>query len=513
TLQAVHETLEHIVGKIAELESGNGFDDDEADADEAEAEDIARDYAEEPAAETTDNLAQDETSSFDAEPESAVDDSETDETATDTGADGFVFPESPADEETDSGSDDAPQEQVHEPESAYAPAEPAEPPVREDYIAAARRAAQMAATRSQNPVTSGFNKFSQRFSGSSEKKDEPEAGSAPRRGFVASLFGGLRGRKAKSGHDAKPGDDANSGSKASKRKRLIFAGLVLLAAASAYGAQRQDISVPAFDLLGGGFIDPKAEEVGSAPAADTARRPHDALATASIAPLGRADSERSAAVDVTLPAEIGPHSLRLAALGGDAIAQYVVAGRYLEGEAVTRDEDKAAQWYERAARQGLAAAQYRLGSMYEHGRGMPLDPREAVAWYEQAAEGGNINAMHNLAVLHTGARSVRRNYDVAANWFQKAAERGLRDSQFNLAVLHEQGLGVPRSPEDAVFWYSLAAVQGDDEARAKAKELEASLTPETAKQVHARLLEWQALPADRNANVVPVADPSWQGMS
>jgi localization factor PodJL len=512
TLQAVHETLEHIVGKLAELESDDGPD-DESDAGEMRAEDLARDFAEEhadepveePAEDLTEDLAQDETSSFDAEPESAADDSVTDGSAatTETSAEGFVFPEAPADEATDARSDDEPQAQAHEPASA----EPAEPPMREDYIAAARRAAQMAATRSQNPVTSGFNKFSQRFSGSGAKEDKTDNGSAPKRGFVSSLFAGLRGRKAQTDDDAKPEG------KASKRKRLIFAGLVLLAAASAYGAQRHVDSIPGFDLLGGAAIGPEKGDINSAPRADTAMRPHDALTTASIAPLGRSDAERRMAISRTLPAEIGPRSLRHAAIGGDAIAQFVVAGRYLEGRAVPRDEDKAAQWYERAAKQGLAAAQYRLGSMYEHGRGTPLDPNEAVAWYEQAAENGNINAMHNLAVLHTGSRSGRRNYELAAKWFHKAAERGLRDSQFNLAVLHEQGLGVPRSPEDAVFWYSLAAVQGDNEARAKATALEASLAPETAKQVHARLLGWQALPADRNANVVPVADPSWQGMS
>jgi localization factor PodJL len=190
----------------------------------------------------------------------------------------------------------------------------------------------------------------------------------------------------------------------------------------------------------------------------------------------------------------------------------VVAGRYLDGKAVARNEAQAAQWYERAAEQGLAAAQYRLGSMYEHGRGKPVDREQAVALYEQAAAAGNINAMHNLAVLRIDASS-RRDYAQAASWFRKAAERGLKDSQFNLAVLHERGLGLPRNPEDAVFWYSLAAVQGDEEAAAKAKALEADLAPDAARQVRVRLMDWRALPADQKANVVPVDDPSWQELS
>ena len=173
----------------------------------------------------------------------------------------------------------------------------------------------------------------------------------------------------------------------------------------------------------------------------------------------------------------------------------MVAGRYLEGKAVTRDEQQAARWYRRAAEQGLAAAQYRLGSMYEHGWGMPADRRQARSLYEQAAARGNVNAMHNLAVLHTDASTGPRNYELAAKWFRMAAERGLKDSQYNLAVLNEQGLGLSKNPQEAVFWYSLAAVQGDREAAAKAKALEAALAPDAARQVRTRLMDWRALPA------------------
>jgi localization factor PodJL len=505
TLQAVHETLEHIVGKLAELEA-----DDEPDG-EAANEARSEEFAKEPAEEETSSLA--------AEPGSAEAPAEVeaaDAKAMDTGAEGFVFPGEPTTEDSEPESRDGPQMQAPDgPASdADAPAQPVEPPVREDYIAAARRAAQMAATRNQNPVTSGFNKFSQRMSGAGRRPDGSGDGRVQKPGFVSSLLAGLRGRKTKPGNDGKPD------SKKTKRKRLIFAGLVLLAAVSAYGAQRDLDSITGFDVLGGALPGSSGDLAGSAtPIAPQAGEgmpaasPYDGLATASIAPPGRAAVEDSATVSDMLPAEIGPESLRQAAVRGDAIAQFVVAGRYLDGKAVARDEEQAAQWYARAASQGLAAAQYRLGSMYEHGRGRPLDRAEAKAWYEQAAASGNINAMHNLAVLHTDAGSGSRDYRMAASWFRKAAERGLKDSQFNLAVLNEQGLGMPRSPENAVFWYSLAAVQGDREAAAKAKALEASLAPETAKQVHARLLAWRALPADRKANVVPVAESSWQETS
>jgi localization factor PodJL len=284
---------------------------------------------------------------------------------------------------------------------------------------------------------------------------------------------------------------------------------VLLAAVAAYGAQRQVASLPGISLLGNFLVPEMISEAETRAGVD----PHHALATGSIAPLTSGEADTGAGVSEALPAKIGPESLLKAAIAGDPTAQFVVAGRYLDGRAVARDERLAAQWYDRAAKQGLAAAQYRLGSMYEHGRGVANDREQAKSWYERAAGQGNINAMHNLAVLHADAGRGERNYQMAAKWFHKAAERGLKDSQFNLAVLSEQGLGVARSPQEAVFWYSLAAAQGDSEAAAKAKAIEATLAEDLAKQVHARLLAWRAVSADRNANVVPVGDPAWLEMS
>jgi localization factor PodJL len=521
TLRAVHETLEQIVGKIAELEAQ-----DEADAADDSTLETALERREEqaPAIDVGHRSFQTEE---EVEPEARFEAPET-ETETEIGsspdeqesraslAEGFVFPEEmpseePAPEETRAQPADESQvasfealeaeaQAEAEPET-LAPVEPSNPPVHEDYIAAARRAAQMAAARSSNPVANGFNKFSRRMSAGSATESE----GAKKRGFVSSLLAGLRGRKAK------PGDEDQPDSNKAKRKRLLFAGLILLVAASAYGVQRH-AGTPGFDVLGGS-IPGRGDLAASEPGFPTAIHPAEGFTTASFSAPHWSDARLVSTGGALIPAEIGPQSLRQAAAAGDAIAQFVVAGRYLEGKLVARSEEQAAQWYAMAARQGLAAAQYSLGSMYEHGRGVPLDRGEAMAWYARAAEHGNVNAMHNLAVLLTESGNGARNYELAAKWFEKAAERGLPDSQFNLAVLNERGLGMAKNAEAAVFWYSLAAVRGDREAGAKAKALEASLAPEAAKQVRAKLLAWRPLQPDRKANVVPLADTSWMETS
>jgi localization factor PodJL len=518
TLQAVHETLEQIVAKLAELEAEDEPDDgDGRTADSGIGRGVGRraaaepmteleDVAEEPVEEAREWAAEE----ISREPEAPVDHAEDvadDVTAMDSRAEGFVFPEQPTKSRGGSRSGAVRRaagggpRRARETETwAETSAAPSDPPVREDYIAAARRAAQMA-SRKQNPLTSGFNKFSQSMSGGAKADGTTEPGTQ-KRGFISSLFGR---RKDKQGDDAPGGGRQDVQAQAPHLRRPGAAG-------GGVGLRRpaQQRLACRFRSDRQGAPHRRPERHDSGPEALSDIWPLGALTTASLAPAAETAGKRVAS-GVTLPenrtcvAPPGGHR-------GDAVAQFVVAGRYLDGRAVARNEAQAAQWYERAAEQGLAAAQYRLGSMYEHGRGKPVDREQAVALYEQAAAAGNINAMHNLAVLRIDASS-RRDYAQAASWFRKAAERGLKDSQFNLAVLHERGLGVPRNPENAVFWYSLAAVQGDEEAAAKAKALEADLAPDAARQVRIRLMDWRALPADQKANVVPVDDPSWQELS
>lgn len=81
---------------------------------------------------------------------------------------------------------------------------------------------------------------------------------------------------------------------------------------------------------------------------------------------------------------------------GDAKAQIVVARRYYNGDGVTKDNAKAAEWYRKAAEQGNDFAQYNLGAMYDKGEGVPKDAAKAVEWWKKAAAQGNQAAQESL---------------------------------------------------------------------------------------------------------------------
>jgi localization factor PodJL len=210
------------------------------------------------------------------------------------------------------------------------------------------------------------------------------------------------------------------------------------------------------------------------------------------------------------PPELGSEALRNAAERGDPSAQFIVATRYLDGEGVTQDVTRAAHWYQKAARAGLAPAQYRLATLFERGRGVPKDSATALIWYERAAAQGNVKAMHNAAVIAAGTEAGKPNYDTAYKWFLAASQNGLKDSQFNLAVLYERALGTKANVDEALFWYLVAASQNDADAKKRAEILAQNLSPLVVEAIRAKARAWVPQRPPENANVVTIQDAAWQ---
>ncbi len=213
---------------------------------------------------------------------------------------------------------------------------------------------------------------------------------------------------------------------------------------------------------------------------------------------------------VALDDKIGPQQLRDAAQSGDANAQFVVATRYMNGENVNADFAKAAYWYGKAAASGLAPAQYRVATLYERGKGVPKNMGAALSWYERAAALGNVRAMHNAAVIAAGNEAGAPDYARAYKWFSLAADHGLKDSEFNLAVLIERGLGVKADPVEALFWYQAAASQQDADAKSHAETLAKTLSPATVETVTNHFKTWTPSKAPDNANVVAIDENAWK---
>ncbi len=396
----------------------------------------------------------------------------------------------------------------------------------DDFIEAARRAAQASAQKSILASLAPSAKSARRYnlpfmrSGARPKRVIPTGEKLP--------------------PEIKPAFDKNK----NKRRTLVLAGLVLLAAVTAFTfnmlnkpqkststtptapiedtaqpgapAKQSNAVIPAVEpesqFLAEKTTDSLPQENSDGPSSIdeilTGSLPNqktDATVASIVAEPGTTAGEREMP-----PPELGSQALRSAAERGDASAQFIVATRYLDGEGVTQDVTSAAHWYQKAARAGLAPAQYRLATLFERGRGVPKDSATALIWYERAAAQGNVKAMHNAAVIAAGTEAGKPNYDTAYKWFLAASQNGLKDSQFNLAVLYERALGTKANVDEALFWYLVAASQDDADAKKRAEVLSQNLSPLVVEAVRAKAKAWVPQRPPENANVVTIQDASWQ---
>lgn len=173
-----------------------------------------------------------------------------------------------------------------------------------------------------------------------------------------------------------------------------------------------------------------------------------------------------------------PDRLREAALAGNTGALFEIGSRFADGKGVVRDPKLAARWFEQAAASGHGPSQYRLGSLYREGRGIAKDSALAFQWFDRAASQGHVLAMHNAAVLLAEGVHGAPDYAGAALWFKRAAEHGIKDSQFNVAILFARGLGVNQDLGESYRWFAIAANQGDPDAAKKRDDIAARLTKE-----------------------------------
>lgn len=99
------------------------------------------------------------------------------------------------------------------------------------------------------------------------------------------------------------------------------------------------------------------------------------------------------------------------AAAGQSLAEAKLASAYLLGrDGLEKDEIKAAEWMEKAARQGLIDAQVVMGALYDRGMGVANDRDKATQWYEKAAAQGHSTSIAILGRNEAAQGSVQFNY-------------------------------------------------------------------------------------------------------
>ena len=186
---------------------------------------------------------------------------------------------------------------------------------------------------------------------------------------------------------------------------------------------------------------------------------------------------------------------------GNPGAQWFLGERYEKGQGVAKNLKKAEEWYRKAAEQGnedakrslhdlqvqrqirrgdLEAADantlYREGMTHYYPNNPNGSDEKALEFFQKAAEQGHAEAQYMLGEIYSNNHGVAVNSQKSKEWYLKAAEQYQKaaeqenadaDVLVKLGDMYYNGRGVSCDYEKAIEWYQMAADQGDIPARVR----------------------------------------------
>ena len=113
-----------------------------------------------------------------------------------------------------------------------------------------------------------------------------------------------------------------------------------------------------------------------------------------------------------------------------------------------------------AAATGNPNAQFEIAARYTEGKIVGQDLRRAATWYQKAAAKDLAPAQYRLGTLYEKGRGVPADTAAARIWYERAAEKGNRKAMHNLAVIYADTNGENHDFAKAAYWFRNAAELG-----------------------------------------------------
>lgn len=136
--------------------------------------------------------------------------------------------------------------------------------------------------------------------------------------------------------------------------------------------------------------------------------------------------------------KLGIELLEKAASAGNEVAALDLAKYYLFGFYIDRDFDESVKYYKIAAELGSAEAQNEIATYYLQGtNGFPKDEKKALELLESAAKKDYAPAQHNTSLCYYNGWGTSVNIDKSIFWCEKAASNGYEDAIKNLEILRK----------------------------------------------------------------------------
>lgn len=148
-----------------------------------------------------------------------------------------------------------------------------------------------------------------------------------------------------------------------------------------------------------------------------------------------------------------------------------------------------AEW-QPLAESGDARAQFGLGMLYANGFGVDMNDEKALEWFGKAAAQDYAEAQYRIGVMHQNGWGVPMDDEIAADWYMKAAKQGFTEAQIALGQVYAAEYCVRYDPIQAYKWFAIAAQLDDVDAAEKRDTIAKKLAPEELEQAKALVTEW-----------------------
>jgi uncharacterized protein len=153
--------------------------------------------------------------------------------------------------------------------------------------------------------------------------------------------------------------------------------------------------------------------------------------------------------------------MKAAAEAGNPMAQFNYGQLMMMNHPGETGLDMAFPWFMKAAEARLADGEYALSQLYANGTlKIPRDDKKAREYLERAAKQGYDTAQLDLATWYIEGRGGPRNYENGFRWMHRAAITGNVAAQARLARLYRDGIGTEGNSIEAAAWYIVARRAG-----------------------------------------------------
>lgn len=134
------------------------------------------------------------------------------------------------------------------------------------------------------------------------------------------------------------------------------------------------------------------------------------------------------------------------------VASLVLSGLMrLNGLGIEKDENKAFDYFMKAAEQSYPSAEYNIGRFYMIGTGCDIDFDKALHWLTLASEHGDPQAAYSIGYMYLKGFGVSQDYKKAISWFELSS---WPMAKHWLGNIYYFGYGVPKDENKAILYYT-----------------------------------------------------------